>query len=106
MHAPHAVVMGVIADVPKYPEWVSAAKSCQVLESYPDGRAKRVTFVLDAGIVKDEYTLEYRWSDDERVVWDLVRGQMQKRQHGEYTLVPQGAGTQVTYTLAVELNIP
>jgi hypothetical protein len=106
MNAAPAKIMAVIADFPRYPEWVGAAKSCEVVESYPDGRAKQVSFVLDAGIVKDEYVLEYRWSDDERVVWDLVRGQMQKSQHGEYTLAPQGEGTLVTYTLAVELNIP
>jgi hypothetical protein len=51
--------------------------------------------------------LEYQWWDDERVVWDLVRGQMQRSQHGEYALALQeGVATQVTYTLAVELNIP
>ena len=106
MRATPAEIMAVIADFPRYPEWVGAAKSCEVLEAHPDGRAKQVRFVLDAGIVKDDYVLEYQWSGDERVVWDLVRGQMQKSQHGEYALQPQNDGTLVTYTLAVELNIP
>ena len=106
MNAAPAEIMAVIADFPRYPEWVGAAKACEVVESYPDGRAKQVRFKLDAGIVKDEYVLEYQWSADERVVWDLVRGHMQKSQHGEYALSRQGDGTLVTYTLAVELNIP
>jgi ribosome-associated toxin RatA of RatAB toxin-antitoxin module len=106
MNASPAQIMAVIADFPKYPEWVSAAKAVEVVESYPDGRARQVRFVLDAGIVKDEYVLEYRWSGDQRVEWVLVRGQMQKSQHGEYALTEQGGGTLVAYTLAVELNIP
>ncbi len=107
MRATPAEIMAIIADFPRYPEWVGAAKSCEVLDAYPDGRAKQVRFVLDAGVLKDEYVLQYQWWGDERVVWDLVRGQMQRSQHGEYALALQdGAATKVTYTLAVELNIP
>jgi ribosome-associated toxin RatA of RatAB toxin-antitoxin module len=106
MNAEPARIMSVIADFPAYPDWVGAAKAVEVLDEYADGRAKQVRFVLDAGVIKDEYVLEYEWSGDERVVWNLVRGQMQKSQHGEYVLTPQSDGTQVTYTLAVELNIP
>jgi ribosome-associated toxin RatA of RatAB toxin-antitoxin module len=107
MRATPAEIMAVIADFPRYPEWVGAAKSCEILEAYPEGRAKQVRFVLDAGVLKDEYVLQYQWWGDERVVWDLVHGQMQRSQHGEYALSLQaGAATMVTYTLAVELNIP
>jgi ribosome-associated toxin RatA of RatAB toxin-antitoxin module len=106
MNAAPEQIMAVIADFPTYPEWVGAVKAVEVLEEYGDGQAKQVRFVLDAGVIKDEYVLEYEWTGDEKVVWNLVRGQMQKSQHGEYVLKPQGDTTQVTYTLAVELNIP
>jgi ribosome-associated toxin RatA of RatAB toxin-antitoxin module len=106
VNAAPAEIMAVIADFERYPEWVSAAKSCEIVESHPDGRARQVRFVLDAGVVRDEYTLEYQWSGDEAVSWRLVRGQIQKSQHGEYRLAPEGEATLVTYTLAVELNIP
>jgi hypothetical protein len=71
--APPADVMAVIADFPSYPEWVAAAKQVDVLETGPDGRARRVHFVLDAGAVKDDYVLEYTWDGDRRVSWQLVR---------------------------------
>jgi ribosome-associated toxin RatA of RatAB toxin-antitoxin module len=106
MNAEPARIMAVIADFGSYPEWVGAVKAVEVLESYGDGLAKRVRFVLDAGVIKDEYVLEYEWSGDDKVEWDLVRGQMQKSQHGAYVLTAQNDGTQVTYSLAVELNIP
>ncbi|HSV64827.1 MAG TPA: SRPBCC family protein [Mycobacteriales bacterium] len=106
INAAPAEIMAVIADFPAYPDWVGAAKSCEVLESYPDGRARQVRFALDAGMIKDDYVLEYEWLGDEQVTWRLVHGQMQKAQHGEYLLAVQDDGTLVTYTLSVELTIP
>ena len=105
--APPADVMAVIADFPSYPEWVAAAKQVDVLETGPDGRARRVHFVLDAGAVKDDYVLQYTWDGDRRVSWQLVQGQMQKRQEGSYTLVETAPGsTEVTYAIAIDLSIP
>jgi hypothetical protein len=40
------------------------------------------------------------------VSWELVKGQMQKAQHGSYVLEPAHGGTKVTYSLTVELAIP
>jgi ribosome-associated toxin RatA of RatAB toxin-antitoxin module len=99
-------IMAVIADFPRYPEWAGSVKKVDVLEHGPDGRASRVGFAIDAGVVKDQYELAYTWTGSERVEWDLVTGQMQKMQHGSYTLVPLAEGTEVTYSLTVDLNIP
>ncbi|SNS45515.1 Polyketide cyclase / dehydrase and lipid transport [Geodermatophilus pulveris] len=105
--APPADVMAVIADFSSYPEWVAAAKRVDVLDSGPDGRARRVHFVIDAGGVKDDYVLEYTWDGDRRVSWHLVQGQMQKRQEGSYTLAGTAQGTtEVTYAIAIDLSIP
>ncbi len=104
--APAADVMAVIADFPSYPEWVSAAKKVDILESGDDGRARQVHFVLDAGAVKDDYVLEYTWDGDRKVSWTLVEGQMQKRQDGSYTLVETGGRTEVTYSITIDLSIP
>jgi uncharacterized membrane protein len=104
--APAADVMAVIADFDAYPTWVAAAKRVEVGESGPDGRAKQVHFVLDAGAVKDDYVLDYTWEGDRRVSWRLVKGQMQKRQEGSYTLVETGGRTEVTYAITIDLSIP
>ena len=104
---PPADVMAVIADFPSYPEWVAAAKQVDVLETGPDGRARRVHFVLDAGAIKDDYVLEYTWDGDRRVSWELVQSQMQKRQEGSYTLRETTPGaTEVTYAITIDLSIP
>jgi uncharacterized membrane protein len=106
VEAPAADVMAVIADFPAYPAWVAAAKTVEVVEEGPDGRARRVHFVLDAGAVKDEYVLDYTWDGDRKVSWHLVSGQMQKRNDGSYTLVEQGGRTEVTYSITIDLSIP
>lgn len=106
VEAPAVDVMAVIADFPAYPQWVSAAKQVEVLESGPDGRARRVHFVLDAGAVKDDYVLDYTWDGDRKVTWTLVSGQMQKRQDGSYTLVETAGRTEVTYSITIDLSIP
>ncbi|MFD2092176.1 SRPBCC family protein [Blastococcus deserti] len=101
-----ADVMAVIADFASYPQWVASAKKVEVLETGPDGRARRVHFVLDAGAVKDDYVLEYTWDGDRRVSWTLVEGQMQKRQEGSYTLTERDGATEVTYAITIDLSIP
>ncbi len=106
--APSDRVMAVIADLQSYPEWVSAARSVDVLETLPDGRARTARFVLDAGVVKDTYVLSYTWRADGRAVsWKLVSGELQKAQDGTYELIDQADGTtQVVYELTVDLTIP
>jgi uncharacterized membrane protein len=105
--APPERVMAVIADFESYPEWAEQVKSVEVLEPGDAGPPARVRFTMDAGPIKDSYTLDYTWATDGRAVsWTLVKGQMQKAQDGSYTLTDGAAGTTVTYSLAVDLNIP
>jgi carbon monoxide dehydrogenase subunit G len=101
-----AAVMAVIADFANYPVWAGSVKKAEVLESGADGRARLVAFTLDAGPVRDDYQLEYRWDGDRRVEWNLVKGQMMRAQNGRYVLEPSGRGTNVTYWLSVDLAIP
>jgi carbon monoxide dehydrogenase subunit G len=101
-----ADVMAVIADFDNYPVWAGSVKKAEVLATGADGRARRVAFTLDAGPVRDQYELEYTWDGDQRVEWNLVKGQMMRAQNGRYLLEPAGGGTNVTYWLSVDLAIP
>ncbi|HEV7825732.1 MAG TPA: SRPBCC family protein [Mycobacteriales bacterium] len=108
VNAPVQEVAAVITDFASYPDWAGAVKTVEVQGRYGDGHASQVRFVIDAGVVRDDYVLEYAYAEDlSRVEWHLVRGETQKSQHGSYDLVDNGDGTTtVTYTLAVELSIP
>jgi ribosome-associated toxin RatA of RatAB toxin-antitoxin module len=102
-------VAEVICDFPKYPDWVSAVKAVEVVEEYEDGYASQVRFVIDAGVLADEYTLAYEYSEDiSRIEWQLVApSKMQKTQNGSYDIVVNDDGTStVTYALSVDLSVP
>jgi ribosome-associated toxin RatA of RatAB toxin-antitoxin module len=99
-------IMAVIADFESYPEWSTAIKQVSVDETGDGGRGTKATFTLDAGVLKDTYTLAYDWSGDDRVDWHLVSGKMMKSQDGSYELSQKGEATEVTYRLAVDLAVP
>lgn len=105
--APPARVMAVIEDFAAYPEWAGEVRSADVIEVGNDGRPAQVRFVMDAGVIKDEYTLRYEWSGADQVTWSLVEGKVLTELDGSYELAatPEG-GTQVTYRLSVGIALP
>ncbi len=106
INAPHDEVLGVIADIARYPEWTGQIKSAEVLDSDADGRPRQARFIMDAGVIKDEYVLEYVWNAD-GVSWTLVgKSTVQKSQVGSYALAGNGDVTEVTYKLAVDTAMP
>jgi ribosome-associated toxin RatA of RatAB toxin-antitoxin module len=103
-----ARIAEVICDYPSYPSWAQAIKVAEVLEEYEDGYPATVRFVIDAGVVQDEYTLHYDYAEDiSRIEWHLVEpSKMQKAQEGSYDIDDNGDGTcTVTYTLSVDLSM-
>jgi uncharacterized membrane protein len=106
--APPERVAAVICDFPRYPEWTEAVKRVEVVEEYEDGYARQVRFVLDAGLLADEYTLVYEYAEDiSRIEWHLLApSRMQLAQIGSYDIEDNGdGGSTVTYTLEVELSV-
>ncbi|MDF8265790.1 SRPBCC family protein [Luteipulveratus flavus] len=104
-------VLDVIADFERYPDWAGQVKSAKVLVEDTDGWADEVEFVLDAGVIKDTYTLGYTWEVDEdgtgTVSWTLVKATLLKALDGAYTLTSDGSGgTRVGYELAVDVSLP
>ena len=90
-----SAIMAVIADLPSYPQWAAFMDAVEVLDRFPDGLVKTARFNLDAGVIKDTYSVEYAWSEDS-VRWSLVDGHMLKAMEGEYRLRPTPAGCEVS----------
>ena len=106
-----ADVLDVIADFEAYPLWTGAVKQAEVVQEYDDGWPYQVRFVLDAGVIKDTYTLEYEWDVDDSgtgsVSWSLVEAeQLLRGLDGTYELDATDGGTEVTYRLTVDVKIP
>ena len=98
--------MAVIADFGAYPQWASGVRGAEVIECAADGRAARVRFKLDAGVVKDSYVLGYDWDGDAGVRWQLAEpGSVISAMTGGYRLAGQQGGTEVSYDLTVDVRI-
>jgi ribosome-associated toxin RatA of RatAB toxin-antitoxin module len=108
IEADPSTVMGVIADIASYPEWVNEYQDCEVLEAGPKGYPKTARLVLDAAVLKDTMVLAYDWRHVDRgsVEWTLVSSSLLKALNGAYRLSPKGSGTDVSYELSVDLIIP
>ncbi|WP_055556232.1 SRPBCC family protein [Streptomyces sp. NBRC 110028] len=107
IEAAPADVMEVIADFDRYPEWSGEVKEADVLTKDEQGRGEQVRMVLDAGAIKDDYTLQYTWGGDQ-VSWSLLKSQMLRTLDGSYRLAARDGGTrtEVTYQLTVDVKIP
>ncbi|MEV0645801.1 SRPBCC family protein [Phytomonospora sp. NPDC050363] len=102
-------VAAVILDFAAYPEWAASIKSSEVRETDDQDRPALVGFVLDAGVLKDEYELRYDYTEDlGRISWTLAApSALQKSQQGSYEITGNADGTStVTYTLAIDLSMP
>ena len=97
--------MAVIADLPSYPDCAAFMDEVEVLDRFSDGLAKTARFSLDAGVIKDTYSVRYEWHEDS-VRWSLVEGKMLKAMEGEYSLRATPAGCEVSYQLEVDLAVP
>jgi ribosome-associated toxin RatA of RatAB toxin-antitoxin module len=103
-------VREVIADFAAYPEWTGAVRDAEVLERGEDGQVEQVRFVLDAGAIRDTYTLAYEWDFDSdstgTVSWTLVEAGLLRAMDGAYRLRRHPEGTEVIYLLTVDLRMP
>ena len=104
---PRDAVMAVIADFDAYPQWATGVRSTEVLDQDADGRANRVRFSLDAGMIRDTYVLGYDWAGDGLGRWELAEaGSVISEMSGAYRLADRGDTTEVRYELAVGIRIP
>ena len=95
--SPPEQVMSVIADFEAYPDWNDEVKQVEILSVYEDGeQPAQVRFVLDAGVIKDDYVLEYEWPSTHEVRWHLVSAQLLSAMDGSYVLTPTADGTAVS----------
>lgn len=98
-------ILDVIADVESTPTWSPQYQSAEILESYDNGRPKRVKMTVKAAGLTDEQVIEYTWADDS-VTWTLISAGQLKAQDAGYTLFPEGGKTRVKFDIAIDLAVP
>ncbi|MCB1039631.1 MAG: SRPBCC family protein [Acidimicrobiales bacterium] len=101
------VVMEILLDFPRYPEWARDLKSVEVLDTDSDGRATEVRFRAAGMGRSTQYTLAYDHAEPGVLSWVLSEGDITRKLDGRYVLEPAGVdATLVTYELEVDLIIP
>jgi hypothetical protein len=105
--APAEEILRVLLDFDAYPTWARDLKGVTVDERDEEGRAREVTFRAAAMGRSTSYTLRYE-HDEDRLSWELLRGDIMRKLDGSYLLEPARTPgrTLVTYHLDVELIIP
>ena len=98
-------IFAVIADVESAHTWSPQYQSAEVLDSYDDGRPKRVKMKIKAAGLTDEQEVEYSWTDT-TAGWTLIKAGQLKSQEALYTLTPQGDKTKVRFDLKVDPSVP
>lgn len=98
-------ILDVIADVENAPTWSPQYQSAEVLETYDDGRPKRVKMKVKAAGLTDEMEVEYTFTDNS-AGWTLVTSSQLRKQDATYTLTPAGEKTKVRFDLSVDPSIP
>jgi len=98
-------ILDVIADVESTPSWSSQYQSAEVLESYNDGRPKRVKMKVKAAGLTDEQVVEYTWTETS-ASWTLISAGQLRSQEAKYTLTPEGDKTKLRFEITVDPSVP
>jgi uncharacterized membrane protein len=102
--APVDLCYAAIADFESYPSWSSPVSKITVLDRHPDGRARRVEFVVDMKLREVRYVLEYTWHPPNRLTWKMTEGDLADIE-GSYVFETDGAGkTNATCSQAISLG--
>jgi carbon monoxide dehydrogenase subunit G len=106
--APAEEILEVIADYESYPDWVDGIRAAEIKSRDDEGRATEVDYEFAAMGFTASYTLAYEYAEDHAgVSWTTVKvSGAVKDITGEYVLDALNGDTEVTYRLAVELNVP
>jgi ribosome-associated toxin RatA of RatAB toxin-antitoxin module len=98
-------ILDVIADVESTPIWSPQYQSADVLETYDDGRPKRVKMKVKSAGISDEQVVEYTWTDN-KASWTLISAGQLKAQDASYTLTAEGDKTKVKFDITIDLSVP
>jgi ribosome-associated toxin RatA of RatAB toxin-antitoxin module len=103
-----ASCFAVASDVEQYPLWAADIKAVHVDDRDDAGRPSRVTFRAAAFGRSTSYTLVYDYKDaPDCLAWRQVAGDLTGKLDGSYRFsAASSGGTEVLYTLEVELRVP
>src|SRR5262245_36858373 len=102
VEAPPERLWAVIVDYVRYPEFLSSIKKARLLSR--DGARAQVAFEVKMFGRSIPYTLSFEENPPTGLRWSLVESSVLKENTGSWTLAPEGAGTQATYAIQLQIG--
>jgi uncharacterized membrane protein len=100
-------VRALLFDLGNYPQWATAIKSAEVKEKDDQGRPTKVKVSVDAGVLRDQVTLDYDWSGAPgTLTFSLDEADLLTEMTGSYISAAVDDETKVSYQLKVGLSLP
>ena len=100
----------VAVDFENYPRWATDVKEAEILDRDGEGRGTKVRFAVSAMGQTIGYVLDYDYAGaPTEFSWTLAESKVLTALDGTYRFDPapgSGDATALTYTLAVDLNLP
>jgi ribosome-associated toxin RatA of RatAB toxin-antitoxin module len=108
IHATKKACLDVLLDFERYPEWARDLKEVEVLERDEEGRGVRVRYRAAGMGYSTSYTLQYDYSDADKVTWVLVAGDLVRQLDGCYSFsgADDANEVEVEYQLTADLKMP
>ncbi|MGV0517999.1 SRPBCC family protein [Mycobacterium kansasii] len=99
-------IMGIVADIERYPEWNEGIKGAWVLHRYDDGRPSQVR--LDTAIQGFEgiYIHAVYYPGENQIQTVMQQGDLFIKQEQLFSVVETGASSLLTVDIDVEPSMP
>lgn len=100
---PPKVIYEVALDFEKYPEFLSDVKQASV----QNRKGKSLIVDFDIKVIRSiQYTLKVTPAPYKNIQWDLLKGDLFKKNRGEWTFKEEGKGkTRATYSIDIEFGL-
>jgi ribosome-associated toxin RatA of RatAB toxin-antitoxin module len=103
--APADVIMGIVADFEKYPEWNEEIKGCWVLARYNDGRPSQLRLDVVVQGQSGTFITAVYYPAENQIYTMLQQGDHFEKQEQRFSVVPMGATSLLTVDLDVETKL-
>ncbi|MBA0126757.1 SRPBCC family protein [Haloechinothrix sp. YIM 98757] len=102
--APPDKVAAVITDLESYPSWQKEMQYVEILTKDDQSRPVKVRFDISAMGQEASYTAVFSYPEEGVIESHLLEGDMITKQDQRYVLSPTNDGTEVSYTLELDVK--
>jgi ribosome-associated toxin RatA of RatAB toxin-antitoxin module len=102
------VIMSIVADFERYPEWNDEVKGCWVLARYDDGRPSQLRLDVEVQGISGTYIAAVYYPSPDQIYTLLQQGDLFAKQEQTFSVVSIGTSSLLTVDFDVEtkMSIP